>query len=109
MAKDLFQYDERRNVARIFIRVTPGASLDEIAGIWRGPDGGRKLNLRVSARPDKGKANDAVINLLSKQLGLQRSSISITAGQTARLKTVSINENARAVRAAVTKITGEEI
>ena len=109
MAKDLVQYDHRPQSARLFVRVSPGASKDAIDGIWQGPGGERRLIVKVRAAPDKGKANDAVINLLSKQLGLPRSAISITAGQTARLKTVCINENVRALRAAMTKLTGEEI
>jgi uncharacterized protein len=41
--------------------------------------------------PDKGKANAAVIALLAKTLGLPKSSIAVTAGHTARLKTIRID------------------
>jgi len=49
------------------------------------------LRLRVAAVPDKGKANAAVIALLAKALGLPKSALSITAGDTARLKTLRID------------------
>lgn len=48
------------------------------------------LRLRVKAVPDKGKANAAVIALLSKALGTPKSAITLIAGDTARLKTLRI-------------------
>jgi len=48
------------------------------------------LRLRVSAVPDKGKANAAVVVLLAKALGVPKSAISVASGETARLKTIAI-------------------
>jgi uncharacterized protein YggU (UPF0235/DUF167 family) len=48
------------------------------------------LRLRVAAAPDKGKANAAAIALLAKALGVPKSTLEITAGHTARLKTVDV-------------------
>ena len=48
------------------------------------------LRLRVAAPPDRGKANAAVTALLGKALGVPRSAIAVTAGETARFKTVAI-------------------
>lgn len=48
------------------------------------------LRLRVTAVPDKGKANAAVIALLAKALGVPKSAMSVTAGETARLKTLAV-------------------
>ena len=48
------------------------------------------LRLRIAAVPDRGKANAAVIALLSKALGVPKSAIAVTSGETARLKTVAI-------------------
>ena len=48
------------------------------------------LRLRVKAVPDKGKANAAVIALLAKALGVPKSSVTLIAGDTARLKTVAV-------------------
>ena len=73
------------------LRVTPNAGRDAIAGFETLADGTEVLRLRVAAVPDKGKANAAVIALLAKALGLPKSALSITAGDTARLKTLRID------------------
>jgi uncharacterized protein YggU (UPF0235/DUF167 family) len=48
------------------------------------------LRVRVAAAPDKGKANAAAIMLLAKALDVAKSTLEITAGHTARLKTVEV-------------------
>jgi len=48
------------------------------------------LRLRVSAVPDKGKANAAVVALLAKALDVSRSSVSVVSGETARQKTLVV-------------------
>ncbi|MGE0409910.1 MAG: DUF167 family protein [Amphiplicatus sp.] len=75
---------------RLDIRVTPNADRDAVIGLWRGPKGEARLALRVTAPPDKGRANKAVIALLAALLGLPKSALSITAGDKDRLKTVVI-------------------
>ena len=47
-------------------RVTPKASRNEIAGLHAAADGVVSLSVRVTAAPDKGRANRAVIALLAK-------------------------------------------
>jgi uncharacterized protein YggU (UPF0235/DUF167 family) len=74
----------------LFLRVTPNAGRDAIEGIEQRHDGGAVLRVRVKAVPDKGKANAGVIALLAKALDVPKSSISIAAGETARLKTVVV-------------------
>ena len=72
------------------VRVTPNAGADRIECIETRSDGETVLRLRVTAVPDKGKANAAVIALLAKALGVPKSAIELAAGETARLKTLSI-------------------
>lgn len=48
------------------------------------------LKVRVSAAPEKGKANDALIALLSRALGVGKSRIAIAKGLTARNKILEI-------------------
>lgn len=79
--------------AQIFLRVSPAASENGVAGLWRSTDGEVRLAVKVIAPPDKGKANIAVLKLLSKHLGLPKSMLSITAGECARLKTVSLQSD----------------
>jgi uncharacterized protein YggU (UPF0235/DUF167 family) len=53
-------------------------------------DGSVVIRVRVTAVPDKGKANAAVIVLLAKALGVPKSAISVVSGETARLKTIAV-------------------
>lgn len=73
------------------LRVTPNAGRDTIDGVETRDDGTSVLRIRVTAVPDKGKANAAVIALLAKLLGVPKSSISIVSGETARNKTVLVS------------------
>ena len=74
----------------IAIRVTPRSSKPGI-GEWKaGADGREELEIRVSAPPADGEANEAVIKLLSKRLGLPKSSIAIVSGETARHKRLAL-------------------
>jgi uncharacterized protein YggU (UPF0235/DUF167 family) len=71
---------------RIQLKVVPKASADRIVG-WIG----ERLKIQVRAAPERGKANAAVRELLAKALGLGRSSLRITAGETSALKTVEVD------------------
>lgn len=44
------------------------------------------LRVAVTAAPEKGKANRAIIALLSKSLGVSKSAIELIAGETSRRK-----------------------
>ena len=72
------------------LRVTPNAGRDVIDGPETRDDGSMVLRIRVKAVPDKGKANAAVIALLSKNLGIPKSSVTLVSGETARFKTVLV-------------------
>ena len=72
------------------LRVTPNAGRDVIDGVETRDDTSTVLRIRVSAVPDKGKANAAVCVLLAKALGVPKSSISVVSGETARMKTVLV-------------------
>ena len=71
---------------RIRVRLTPRAARDEIAG-WQDDT----LRARVTAPPVDGKANDALVRLLSAALGVPKSRIGILSGATSRDKTVAID------------------
>jgi uncharacterized protein (TIGR00251 family) len=60
-------------------------------GDWRVGTGGREeLEVRVSAAPADGAANEAAMKLLAKALGVGRSELSIVSGETSRHKRLSI-------------------
>jgi uncharacterized protein (TIGR00251 family) len=68
------------------IRVIPGASKNEVAGIQDGA-----LKLKLTAPPVEGKANRACVVFLAGLLGVRRSALAITAGEKSRKKTVSVD------------------
>ena len=54
-------------------------------------DGSSVLAARVRAAPDKGAANAALLELIARALKAPRSTVSLQAGATARLKSVWLN------------------
>ena len=60
-------------------------------GGWRaGPDGREELEVRVAEAPSDGAANEAVIRLLAKELGISRSEVAIASGAASRHKRLAI-------------------
>ncbi|HVW91671.1 MAG TPA: DUF167 family protein [Devosia sp.] len=74
----------------IHLRVTPNAGLDRIDGPETRDDGSEVLRVRVRAVPDGGKANAAVIALVARAFDLPKNAVELTAGATARLKTLAV-------------------
>lgn len=68
------------------MRVTPKASVDEVAG-WRGAE----LLVRVTAAPEDGKANAAVERVVARALGVPKGAVSVVRGHTARVKQLEID------------------
>jgi len=66
------------------VRVVPGASKNEVAGIQDGA-----LKVKLTAPPVEGKANRACVEFLAGLLGLRRSALAITSGEKSRKKTVT--------------------
>jgi uncharacterized protein (TIGR00251 family) len=83
------------------VRVTPKASRDEVTGLYTAADGAVSLAVKVAAPPDKGKANMAVIETLSRACGLPKSAFSLVAGETERNKTILITGNPAGVEALI--------
>nr|WP_236649562.1 DUF167 domain-containing protein [Rhodopirellula sp. SM50] len=71
---------------RVRVRVTPGAKKAGIGGTHDGA-----LKVAVHQAPENGKANQAVIKTIAKQLGISKSRVVILAGQSARVKSIEIN------------------
>lgn len=57
-------------------------------GLSRTPEG--TLRVRVSAPPVEGEANEAVLRVLSRSLGLRRSRLSLERGKTSRRKLIRV-------------------
>lgn len=73
-------------IAKLRVRVTPRGARDAIDGF--GDDG--VLRVRVAAAPADGKANDAVVRLIAKAAGVPPSRVQVSAGASARIKTIAV-------------------
>lgn len=72
------------------IRLTPKAGRTTLDDVVVDAAGAAHLKARVTAVPEKGKANKALLKLLSKEWGLSQSRLRIVAGEKDRNKTVLI-------------------
>lgn len=74
---------------RIAVRAQPKAARDAIEGVRSFP-GGERLAVKVTAAPDRGRANAAIAALLAKALGVPPTSVTVAAGDTGRDKVIAI-------------------
>jgi uncharacterized protein YggU (UPF0235/DUF167 family) len=92
-------------MARLFVRLTPGAAQDRLDGWDSDPDGRPVLKVRVRARPIEGKANDALVKLVAAALKLPRSAVSLAQGDRSRVKRLEVDGlDDDAVRARLTAL-----
>lgn len=63
------------------VRVQPKAARDQIGGLH-----GEALKVRITAPPAEGRANQHLVKLFAKELGLARSDVSVERGQKGRDK-----------------------
>ncbi|MFQ5954627.1 MAG: DUF167 domain-containing protein [Kiloniellales bacterium] len=78
---------------RVAVRVAPGTAHNRIGGVSRGAEGGSALKVSVTAAPVGGKANAALIKLLSKTWRVPKGAITIAAGAGSRRKVVHVAGN----------------
>jgi uncharacterized protein (TIGR00251 family) len=76
--------------ATLTVRLTPRAGRDRIVGFEIDGRGQRVLKVAVAAPPVDGAANEALVALLAKQLGLPKSAVTLVAGASARLKRLAL-------------------
>lgn len=69
---------------RLRLKVVPGARATGVE--WMGA----LLKVKVTAAPEKGRANDAVIELLAQRLGLNSNAFNLVSGHTSPLKTLEV-------------------
>lgn len=72
-------------MSRFTITLAPGAARSQIVG--RHGDGWKA---RVAARPERGRANAALVQVLADALRIPREHVSVVAGHTARRKVVEV-------------------
>ncbi len=69
------------------VRAKPGSRRNELIEERAGA-----LLVGVTAAPEQGKANEAIITLLAEALNLKRSQIELVSGQTSRIKKFLVRE-----------------
>ena len=72
--------------ARLAVRVQPGARREALLGRL----GSGEWKLAVTAPPEDGRANDAVVELLAELLGLKRRQVSVARGLSSRSKQIEV-------------------
>ena len=85
---------------RVAVHLTPRASRTSIAGTIAAPSG-PELRVHVTAPPDKGRANDALIALLAKEWRIAPGRLSIAAGAKSRHKSIAVDDDPTARLAAL--------
>jgi hypothetical protein len=74
------------NTTRLRVRVSPGARSNAVLGRH-----GEGWKVRVTAAPEGGKANDAVLRLLAERLDLPGKSLTLVSGPSSRDKIVELH------------------
>lgn len=67
---------------KLKIRISPNSSKNEII---KSEDG---VKIKITAQPIEGKANKAVVEFLSKEFKIPKSSVEIVKGSTSKEKTI---------------------
>jgi len=73
-------------MARLRLRVSPGARQSQVVGRH-----GDAWKVRVATAPERGAANEAVLDLLASSLAVERGRVTLVGGRTARDKVVEVD------------------
>jgi uncharacterized protein (TIGR00251 family) len=67
------------------VKIVPGSSRTGVSGLFDG-----MVKIKVSAPPEKGKANRCLVEFLAKQVGIKKNAVSIISGETNPVKDVRL-------------------
>lgn len=79
---------------RFDVRLTPNAGANALGEIVQDGQGKSHLKVRVTAIPEKNKANKALVALIAKALSVAKGQVDIGAGHTSRMKTIVVSGDA---------------
>jgi uncharacterized protein (TIGR00251 family) len=79
---------------RVAVRLTPKGRKDGIEGVAETVHGTAEIRISVTAVPENGKANKALIKLLAKLWKLPKTGIRIISGETDRHKILELDGDA---------------
>ena len=80
---------------RIRLRVQPRARRNRAGGLADEADGGVALKVAVTAAPEDGRANAAVVALLAEEWNVPKTTLTVVAGATDRRKTIHLQGDPR--------------
>ena len=89
MTTDLHRVVEAVDDDKVVIAVhaQPGAGRSEVVGRH-----GDALKVRIPVPPERGRANEAIAQLLAETLGVPATAVSLTGGEKARAKRFTIDD-----------------
>jgi uncharacterized protein len=73
------------NRSLIDIHVQPGARKTEVVGLY-----GEAIKIKVAATPERGIANDALVDFIAERLGMAKHAVKLVRGRTGRNKTIAV-------------------
>jgi len=68
------------------VKIVPGSSKTSVCGMLD-----KMVKIKISAPPEKGKANQSLVEFLAKTLDVKRKDVHIISGQTSPVKSVEIS------------------
>jgi uncharacterized protein (TIGR00251 family) len=107
LPKNMSPFTATEGGVHVAVRLTPKGGGSRLEGPETGADGRVWLKVRVSAPPEKGKANAALIKLLAKAWALPPRDLEIVSGETARQKKIHVSCDPVEGMARLTKWLGE--
>ncbi len=102
-------WEPTRDGLILTVRLTPKGGRDAIDGIEATADGRPVLRVRVRAAPSEGEANDALVRLIAKVVGVPPRAVNLITGHTSRLKRLKIDGSAIALAEALERICGTDV
>jgi len=99
---------ETEDGVTVALRVTPKARRQRIEGVVADAKGRPVIKVTVTAAPEDGKANKALIAFLSRAWKVPKSTMSIRTGATSRNKILSITGESAALRHRIEEKSNEK-
>ena len=81
-------FSDKKEGVFLSVRVSPGAKRNGVEGIWNGTH----LRVALQAPAVDGKANEALVQYLAKELKVKKKNIFIVTGETSRCKVLLIKD-----------------
>lgn len=88
---------------RVAVRLTPKAASDRVIGVTADEAGMPVLRAQVTAAPEDGRANAALVALLAKRWRLPKSSLAVAQGAASRRKVIHVTGDPAALLGRITE------